>query len=105
MPSPSQSFPSLSRGEKNRFRFPRLPPHPPCPPFARGGKGSLARDVIPWRAIKTRVSKPSLQLGQHQLCSMPGSDLAERVALAGVLLSRKLGGDHAALMSELVGLA
>src|SRR5208337_5285734 len=32
-------------------------------------------------------------------------NLAERVALAGVLLPRKLGGDHAALMSELVGLA
>src|SRR5208337_4570356 len=38
--------------------------------FARGGKGSLARDVIPSRATKTRVSKPSLQLGHDQLCSM-----------------------------------
>ena len=38
---------------------------------ARGGKGSLARDVIPSRATKTRVSKPPLQLGQDQLCSMP----------------------------------
>jgi hypothetical protein len=42
------------------------------PPFARGGKGSLARDVIPSRATKTRVSKPSLQLGQHQLFTGPG---------------------------------
>src|SRR5271157_5142409 len=41
---------------------------------------------------------------QHQKCGS-GSDLAERVALAGVLLPRKLGGDHAALVSELVGLA
>ena len=40
---------------------------PPCPPFARGGKGTLARDVIPSRATKTRVSKSSLQLCQHQL--------------------------------------
>src|SRR5271157_3110399 len=102
---PLSRFAFLSRGGKNRFRFPRLPPHPPCPPFARGGKGSLARDVIPSRAIKTRVSKPSLQCGQDQLCSMPGSDLAERVALAGVLLPRKACGDHAALVSELVGLA
>src|SRR5271157_4071341 len=46
---------------------------PPCPPFARGGKGSLARDVIPSRATKTRVSKPSLQLGQHQLLTGPPS--------------------------------
>src|SRR5271157_956446 len=70
---PLSPFASLSRGGKNRFRFARLPHHPPYPPFARGGKGSLARDVIPSRATKTRVSKPSLQLGQHQLCSMPGS--------------------------------
>src|SRR5208337_5672229 len=28
------SHPS-SRGEKSRFRFPRLPHHPPCPPFAQ----------------------------------------------------------------------
>jgi len=69
---PLSSFASLSRGEKNRFRFPRLPHHPPCPPFARGGKGSLARDVIPSRATKTRVSKPSLQLSQHQLFIGPG---------------------------------
>ena len=47
------------------FQGPASPP--PDPPFARGGKGSLARDVIPSRATKTRVSKPSLQLGQHQL--------------------------------------
>src|SRR5271157_4473902 len=31
---PLSPFASLSRGEKNRFRFPRLPHHPPCPPFA-----------------------------------------------------------------------
>src|SRR5271157_5129542 len=36
-------------------------------PFARGGKGSLARDVVGSRATKTRVSKSSLQLSQHQL--------------------------------------
>src|SRR5208337_5441922 len=34
-------FASLSRGEKNRSRPSRLPHHPPYPPFARGGKGSL----------------------------------------------------------------
>src|SRR5271157_5536474 len=48
---------------------------PPAPPFARGGKGSLARNLIPSRAIKTRVSKPSLQLGQHRLFTGPGSPL------------------------------
>ncbi len=37
-----------------------------------GGKGSLARDVIPSRATKTRVSNSSLQLGQHQLFTGPG---------------------------------
>src|SRR5271157_4506852 len=31
-------FASLSRGEKNRFRCPRLPPHPPWPPLRKGGK-------------------------------------------------------------------
>jgi len=35
--------------------------------FARGGKGSLALAVIRSRATKTRVSKPPLQRGQHQL--------------------------------------
>src|SRR5271157_4296400 len=75
---PLSPFASLSRGEKNRFRFPRLPHHPPYPPFARGGKGSLARDVIPSRATKTRVSKPSLQLGQDQLCSMPAQSWQTR---------------------------
>src|SRR5208337_2253701 len=75
---PLSPFASLSRGEKNRFRFPRLPHHPPCPPFARGGKGSLARDVIPSRATKTRVLKSSLQPSQHQLFTGPahGSSLA-----------------------------
>ena len=34
---PLRPFASRSRGEKNRLRFPRLPHHPPCPPFARGG--------------------------------------------------------------------
>ncbi len=69
---PLSPFASLTRGEKNRFRFPRLPQHPPCPPFARGGKGSLARDVIPSRATKTRVSKSSLQLCQDQRFTGPG---------------------------------
>ncbi len=32
---PLSPFASLSRGEKNGFRFSRLPHHPPCPPFAR----------------------------------------------------------------------
>src|SRR5271157_3127205 len=36
---PLSRFASLSRGEKNRFRFPRLPHHPPCPPLRKGGKG------------------------------------------------------------------
>jgi len=59
-----------------------LPPRPrvlvmPCsppltPPFARGGKGSLARAVIRSRATKTRVSKPSLEHGQPQLFTGPG---------------------------------
>jgi len=49
------------------------PVHPPDPPFARGGKGSLARAVIRSRATKTRVSKPSLQHGQHQLFTGPDS--------------------------------
>ena len=39
----------------------------PCPPFARGGKGSVARDVVRSRATRTRVSKPPFQYGQHQL--------------------------------------
>src|SRR5271157_1763395 len=38
---PLSPFASLSRGEKNRSRPSRLPHHPPYPPFARGGKGSL----------------------------------------------------------------
>ena len=63
-------FASLARGERNRFRFPRLPHHPPYPPFARGGKGSLARDVMPSRATKPCGSKSSLQLG-HQLFITP----------------------------------
>src|SRR5208337_4809438 len=63
---------SLSRGEKNRSGPSRLPHHPPYPPFARGGKGSLARDVLPSRATKTRVSKSSLQPSQHQLFTGPG---------------------------------
>src|SRR5271157_6137019 len=70
---PLSPFASLSRGQKNRFRFPRLSHHPPCPPFARGGKGSLAHDVIPSRATKTRVSTSSLQLCQHQLFTGPPS--------------------------------
>src|SRR5271157_940432 len=70
---PLGPFASLSRGDKNRFRFPRLPHHPPLPPLARGGKGSLARDVIPSRATETRVSKSSLQLSQHQLFTGPAS--------------------------------
>ncbi len=41
---PLSPFASLSRGENNRFRFPRLPHHPPCPPLRKGGKG-IAR----WR--------------------------------------------------------
>ncbi len=45
---------------------------PPDPPFARGGKGSLAHDVIPSRATKTRVSKSSPQLSQDQLFTGPG---------------------------------
>src|SRR5271157_2641447 len=32
-------FASLSRGEKNRSRFPRRPHHPPLPPLRKGGKG------------------------------------------------------------------
>ncbi len=44
-----------------------------------GGKGSLARNVIPSRATKTRVSKPSLQLGQHQLFTGPGRARPERL--------------------------
>jgi len=47
-----------------------MPCSPPLP-FARGGKGSLARAVIRSRATKTRVSKPSLQHGQHQLFISP----------------------------------
>src|SRR5271165_5977116 len=57
------------------FRFPRLPHHPPCPPFARGGKGSLARHVIPSCATKTSVSKSSLQVCQHQL--LPAQPIAD----------------------------
>src|SRR5208283_5968887 len=44
---PLSPFASFSRGEKNRFRFPRLPHHPPYPPFAREGKGSLATSFHP----------------------------------------------------------
>src|SRR5271166_1678626 len=54
------------------FQGSRIPP--PGPPFARGGKGSLARNVIPSRATKTRVSKPPLQLGQRQLLTGPVED-------------------------------
>ena len=44
---------------------------PPGPPFARGGKGSVARVVVRSRATKTRVSKSSLQLSQPQLFTGP----------------------------------
>src|SRR5271157_5428716 len=44
---------------------------PPDPPFARGGKGWVARAVVESRATKTRVSIPSLQYGQHQLFTGP----------------------------------
>src|SRR5271157_2206199 len=43
------------------FDFQGSRPTPPGPPFARGGKGSVARAVVRLRATKTRVSKPSLQ--------------------------------------------
>ncbi len=72
MLAPSQSFRiPLARREES-FSISKAPASPPpYPPFARGGKQSLARDVIPSRATKTRVSKPSLQLGQHQLFTGP----------------------------------
>ena len=38
---------------------------------AKGGKESLARDVLPSCATKPCGSKPSLQLGQHQLFITP----------------------------------
>src|SRR5208337_506723 len=82
-------FASLSRGEKNRFRFPRLPHHPPCPPFARGGKGSLAREVIPSRATRTRVSKSSFQLSQHQLFTGPPLSCDLRLNRAGFFMQNK----------------
>jgi hypothetical protein len=59
---------------RRSFSISKAPSSPPLPPFARGGKGSLARNVIPSRATKTRVSKPSLQLGQHPLFTDPGED-------------------------------
>ena len=68
--SPAQSFRiPLAQARRIVFDFQgsRITPLPPSLPFARWGRGSLARDVIPSRATKTRVSKPSLQLGQHQL--------------------------------------
>src|SRR5271157_2380847 len=34
---------SLSRGGRRRFRLPWLPPNPPYPPFARGGKMNILR--------------------------------------------------------------
>jgi len=39
---------------------------PPLPPFARGGKGSFARHVMPSRAIKTLDSRPSLPLSLYE---------------------------------------
>src|SRR5271166_6449517 len=48
-------------------------PAPPGPPFARVGKGSVARAVVRSRATKTLVAKPSLQYGQHQLLTGPTS--------------------------------
>jgi len=68
------------RGHPPKGRVRRLvrrcwlcPLHPPDHPSPRGGKGSLARAVIPSRATKTRLSKPSLQHGQHQLFTGPAS--------------------------------
>src|SRR5208283_5384079 len=62
-------FASLSRGEKNRSRFPRLPHHPPLPPLRKGGKGiarsrrhSIARNKnTRLETVPPARSRPTLQ--------------------------------------------
>ena len=84
MLSPSQSFRiPLARRDKSisLSKAPGSPP--PRPPLRKGGKGSLARDVIPSRSTKTRVSKSSLQLSQHQLFTAPASPSRENETALG----------------------
>ncbi len=49
---------------------------PPGPPFARWGKGWVARAVVRSRATKKGVSKPS-QYGQHQPFTAPATRLQD----------------------------
>src|SRR5271166_2677050 len=72
----SASLPWSQAFAKCTSRAARFQHHPPDPP-SQGGKASLARDVIPSRVTRTRVSKSSLQLSQHQLCHHPSLALPE----------------------------
>src|SRR5262249_2953144 len=64
--SSHQVFPSALRFESRGSR-----PTPPGPPFARGGKGSLARAALRGCATPIRVSKLSLPYGQHHPFTSP----------------------------------
>ena len=89
---PLSPFASLSRGERNCFRFPRLPPHPPGPPFARGGRRigrsrrrSISRNLAQQKhAFRNRLSSTvntnfsPAQLGGRVTEHPPGGWLGPR---------------------------
>ncbi len=57
---PLSPFASLSRGEKNRFRFPRRPHHPPCPPSQGGERDrTLATSFHPAQQKHVSRNRPS----------------------------------------------
>src|SRR5208283_4935085 len=54
---PLSPFASLSRNEKNRSRFPRLPHHPPPPPPSQGGESDRSLATSFHRAQQKHASR------------------------------------------------